>query len=86
MRTHVGIAFVGTYYELSRFGYGKVDTRQGGAAGHEHIAQVLAGHARQLGGVGQTLFGTQMLMKQLPDLFFPLVDARQYDMARRLIV
>ncbi len=76
VRAHVGVALVGTHHVLAGFGYGEVHAREGGAAGHEYVTQVLAGYACELGGVRQTFFGTQMLVKQLADFFLALVNAR----------
>src|SRR5690606_41475386 len=82
MCSHISVTFVGAYNKLSRFGNGKVYARQRGAAGEENLAKMLSCSTRQQRRVRQSLFCSEMLVKQRSYFFLLLVNTRKYDMTR----
>ena len=81
----VGIAFVGADHQATRFGDGEVDAGDARLGREEFFAQVPACGFRQVFRVGGAGGRPQVLMENLPDVFFLQMDRRQHDMTGRFL-
>ena len=68
MYAHIGIAFVSTNHKSSRFGNGKIDTRQGNFTSQKRISKVQTSRFCEILRVSCSFFSAKMFMKSLANV------------------
>src|SRR6185312_6181704 len=84
VRTHIRIAFIGTDDKFPGLRHCEIDARERRPPRQKFFPQVQSCRMREELRIGITGGRPEVFMEDLSDLLFLFVDARQYDMARRL--